>query len=42
MVDGIAYAGDHVFAFSERENQDWYSLALGRHWKKMVVVPAAV
>ena len=42
LVDGIAYAGDHVFAFSDRENRDWYSLALGRHWKKMVVVPAAV
>ena len=42
VVDGIAYAGDHVFAFSDRENRDWYSLELGRHWTKMVIVPAAV
>ena len=40
VIDGVAYAADHVFAFSDRENQDWYSLDLGKHWKKMVIVAA--
>ena len=41
LVDGIAYAGDHVFAFSDRQNKDWYSLELGRHYTNMTIVPAA-
>jgi hypothetical protein len=40
VMDGVAYAGGHVFAFSDRQNQDWYSLELGRHFAKMVLVVA--
>jgi len=41
VVDGVAYAGDHVFAFSDRQNKDWYSLELGRHYTSMLIVQAA-
>lgn len=41
LMDGIAYASGHVFAFFDHEQQDWYSSALGGHWLKMTVVVAA-
>ena len=37
----IDFTAPHVFAFSDRENKDWYSLELGRRWKRMVIVAAA-
>ena len=41
LMDGIAYAGGHVFAFFDIERQDWYSSALGQHWLKMTICAAA-
>ena len=40
LMDGIAYASGHVFAFYDHEQKDWYSSALGNHWVKMTVVVA--
>jgi hypothetical protein len=40
LMDGIAYASGHVFAFFDLAQQDWYSLGLGRHWPNMLVVSA--
>jgi hypothetical protein len=40
LMDGIAYTSGHVFAFFDLAQQDWYSIALGSHWPKMIVVPA--
>jgi hypothetical protein len=41
LMDGVAYASGHVFAFFDRERDDWYSSALGNHWMKMAVIVAA-
>lgn len=40
LMDGIAYTSGHVFAFFDLAQEDWYSIALGSHWPKMIVVPA--
>jgi hypothetical protein len=37
LLDGIAYADGHVFAFFDKERQDWYSRPLGGHWSTMIV-----
>ena len=41
LIDGVAYAGGHVFAFLDQERQDWYSLTLGNHWVRMTVSPSS-
>ena len=40
LLDGVAYADGRVFAFFDKERQDWYSSLLGNHWQTMIVVPA--
>lgn len=40
LMDGIAYAGGRVVAFFDREQDDWYSLILGNHWREMTVAPS--
>lgn len=40
LMDGVAYASGHVFAFFDLAQQDWYSLGLGRHWPTMRVMAA--
>ena len=41
MMDGVAYALGHVFAFSDHQNRDWYSYDLGKHWAQLVLTSAA-
>jgi hypothetical protein len=41
LVDGVAYAANHVFAVCDEQNLDWYCVDLGSHWKRMIVLPAA-
>jgi hypothetical protein len=40
LMDGVAYASGHVFAFYDREQDDWYSLILANHWEKMIIAPS--
>lgn len=38
-IDGVAYAARRIFAFCDRQLQDWYSYELGSHWKTLIVEP---
>lgn len=40
LMDGVAYASGHVFAFFDREQGNWYSSILGTHWRKMTIAPS--
>ena len=42
LLDGVAYADGHVFAFFDKERQDWYSRPLGGHWSTMIVSGAVL
>jgi len=39
LLDGVAYAEGRVFAFFDKQQQDWYSHSLGNHWSTMIVTP---
>ncbi|HYG55308.1 MAG TPA: hypothetical protein VD965_08415 [Burkholderiales bacterium] len=41
VVDGVAYASGHVFAFVDQERKDWYSYDLGRHFERMLIAKAS-
>jgi hypothetical protein len=41
LMDGVAYASGHVFAFFDKQQHDWYSLALGHHWRAMILLAAS-
>ena len=32
-VDGVLYAEQHVFAFYDEQQKDWYAFEDGRHWR---------
>ena|SRR5438067_4798129 len=39
-VDGVIYAEQHVFAFYDEQQKDWYAFEDGRHWPRIVITPA--
>lgn len=40
-VDGISYVEQHIFAFYDEQNRDWYIFSDGLHWKTIVVTAAS-
>jgi hypothetical protein len=40
-INGVAYADRRLIAACDPQHQAWYSLDVGRHWKAVVVEPAA-
>jgi hypothetical protein len=39
VVDTVLYVDQRVFAFWDRQEDDWYLHDDGRHWAKVVIAP---
>ena len=39
-VDGVLYVEQHVFAFYDEQQKDWYAFEDGRHWPRIIITPA--